>query len=387
MKTPLCAVCRTPLVEDKQTEEHVIPQAIGGRRTVKDFVCVDCNNRTGNEWDKEAVEQLRYVSVQLGIRRQQGETPPVNILFSDNADRSHQQHMLLHPGGELSRSGKPIVDAPDSVSEKCFSVEASTLERAEKIAYNLERRYLKMGAKTISLNVEEKQETVVGKVSTGLTLGGEKANRSHVKSVLAFAQLNNIPAEACELASAFLRGENIDCIGLWYKEDVIISRKPGDVFHGISILGDPQTGRLLGYLEHYGTFRYVIILSENYRGSFVECSHFINPRSGKESATQTADLSAIKRATGQERIAFHQFYCPENMGTALTQLNTLIQSIVDERHCLKMTKETIHQVLTEMAIKPGTAVPENQVKEFSQRIAEVAFSKLTPIIAEKDRQK
>lgn len=39
-----CAVCGTSLVEENASREHVFPNAIGGRKKVRSFLCAACNN-------------------------------------------------------------------------------------------------------------------------------------------------------------------------------------------------------------------------------------------------------------------------------------------------------------------------------------------------------
>ena len=48
-----CALCEAPFDEANDSREHVIPNAIGGRKAVRDFICRQCNNTTGAYWDNE----------------------------------------------------------------------------------------------------------------------------------------------------------------------------------------------------------------------------------------------------------------------------------------------------------------------------------------------
>ena len=67
-----CAFCAKHLTESNASKEHVIPNAIGGRKTINNFICVDCNNSTGANWDKELVSQLRPLCTMLNINRDRG---------------------------------------------------------------------------------------------------------------------------------------------------------------------------------------------------------------------------------------------------------------------------------------------------------------------------
>ncbi len=65
-----CTLCSCSLTADNNTEEHIIPNAIGGRKKVQGFICRTCNSESGSEWDNELARQLNPLSIHLGIRRQ-----------------------------------------------------------------------------------------------------------------------------------------------------------------------------------------------------------------------------------------------------------------------------------------------------------------------------
>ena len=50
-QTIKCVLCRRPAVDESKSKEHIIPAALGGRRTVTGFICRTCNSDAGNTWD------------------------------------------------------------------------------------------------------------------------------------------------------------------------------------------------------------------------------------------------------------------------------------------------------------------------------------------------
>lgn len=42
MSNNLCALCDTEITIDNDTREHVIPNAIGGRKKISGFICENC---------------------------------------------------------------------------------------------------------------------------------------------------------------------------------------------------------------------------------------------------------------------------------------------------------------------------------------------------------
>ena len=48
----VCYLCRTPLNEMNKSEEHIIPNAIGGKLKSTNILCDECNNKLGKEIDE-----------------------------------------------------------------------------------------------------------------------------------------------------------------------------------------------------------------------------------------------------------------------------------------------------------------------------------------------
>ena len=53
MNLKKCWLCDRELTE---TREHIIPESMGGKRTVRGFICRDCNSTTGHKWDVAVIE-------------------------------------------------------------------------------------------------------------------------------------------------------------------------------------------------------------------------------------------------------------------------------------------------------------------------------------------
>ena len=63
----ICALCGCEITDRNDSEEHVIPQAIGGKLSVWGFICKDCNGRTGWGWDSVLSKQLNPLSLFFGV--------------------------------------------------------------------------------------------------------------------------------------------------------------------------------------------------------------------------------------------------------------------------------------------------------------------------------
>lgn len=53
MRLEICWLCDNELTT---TREHIIPESMGGKKTVVGFICRDCNSKTGHNWDAAVID-------------------------------------------------------------------------------------------------------------------------------------------------------------------------------------------------------------------------------------------------------------------------------------------------------------------------------------------
>ena len=130
----LCALCEATITAEKDSEEHLIPNALGGRRKVSGFLCRDCNSATGDSWDAELAEQLLPLCL-LDISRERGEPPSLRVVTSAG------ERLTIGPNGTLARSA-PVLTRTRSPSGKThYHVEARTMHEARQILMDLKRKH------------------------------------------------------------------------------------------------------------------------------------------------------------------------------------------------------------------------------------------------------
>ena len=89
----ICALCDAEITKNNDTREHLIPNAIGGRKKVKGFICNSCNNKSGAEWDADLANKLNPLSLFFRIQREQGEVPPQS--FSTTGGEEYTLNALM----------------------------------------------------------------------------------------------------------------------------------------------------------------------------------------------------------------------------------------------------------------------------------------------------
>jgi hypothetical protein len=75
-----CALCEAEFDTENESAEHLIPNAIGGRRKVMRFICRECNSSAGETWDAEVARQLLWLSLMVSVSRERGQLPSLKVI-------------------------------------------------------------------------------------------------------------------------------------------------------------------------------------------------------------------------------------------------------------------------------------------------------------------
>ena len=280
-----CWLCEGELTK---TEEHVIPDSIGGRRIVVGFICEACNRRTGSSWDAAVsnFESWRFVLDQSLVRSQRstrsirGQIPDLGL------------NVYIDAGGRI-RIGNNAPTTTQAESGETLYTFTSDPDEIDQLFETINRF---CGRRDIPRLSRVEFDAGVGRqqsstpVEFGLTLESGKYFRSIVKTAVAMAFSLGIDPTKCENAVAYLKDETTDPEG-------VVSPFPGGSlkefqddwldYHSVTILGLPKDGKLIAEVVYFGSVVGAAILSNAYSGEFLVSGHSVHLRTG---ATMDVDL-------------------------------------------------------------------------------------------------
>lgn len=272
---PICAICGQNIAPAEDSEEHILPGAIGGRRTVRGFLQDGCNHRSGHTWDAALEKQLRPLALHFGVKRQSGRTLRMAITTTAG------ENFLLNSGGHLEMSRPEIKRTPIPNGET-FQVRAGSIAMAREVLEGLKRKYPNVHVESVLAGAEVKRTYAQGVMRFDLKFGDPMSGRSLVKSALALAHDAGLPIDRCGDALAYLRDANAEpCFGYYYVDDLVDDRPPSTPLHCVAIDANPNTGLILGYVEYFGIHRAVICLGRGYAGKRLKAIYALDPRTGE----------------------------------------------------------------------------------------------------------
>lgn len=263
----------------KDSEEHIIPQSIGGRQKVKGFICISCNNNKGNEWDSELASELEYLSLFFKIKKERSKVPS-KIIKTDT-----ENEYLVKEDGSIALT-KPYFDDSKQLEDNRIEISIKARNKKEAAAQIMraKKKYPKLETEKLLEQIQMKDHYTDEYFifSTG-QLNDEPCEKSIVKTALAMAIKHGFSPEQCDYAQKYIKGE-IDqyCFGYFYESNLILNRPEGIPLHCVFIQGDSDNGVLWAYIEYFSVHRGLVCLSTSYKGENFQEYYAINPKTAQK---------------------------------------------------------------------------------------------------------
>ena len=283
-----CWLCECHINKDNAAKEHIIPKAIGGRRTVQGFLCRTCNSSTGKRWDAELAMRLNYFGHLFEIKRQ-GKTIPAMKLNTVAGEL-----IEIRPGNRTV-IGKPLRTVTTDKGTVRAQISARTRAEMRDRLEDLRKDYPQIDVDEELGKVQDVETYSNAPVEITTDVTGPSTDRSIVKSAVALACNAGLKPSDCDMAIEYLRNEETeyDEDGFWhyYQGDLVKNREVGLPLHCVHVTARPGSGLLLAYVEYYGMVRRVICLSKEYSGEPICRTYCVNPVNGKELSDVVVDLN------------------------------------------------------------------------------------------------
>lgn len=226
-----CCRCGKPLTDENRSDEHIIPNAIGGILIDKNIYCKTCNNKYGAKEDKAFTDIFNALMAELNIRRsRKSEGSPYTGLYFDIEKNSLYK---------VTCKNKKIVRAFDACDNYIKDFDKN--KKPQFLDFKIDNLAFKTGFAKIAFNyavhcgIEPKQmdllfDTKICKLSDKIAL---------------------IPFIPLTMFDAFMEG----------LEDQ-------ELYHALRIFNIENC--LFVYIELFSTFQYYVLLSENYTGNEID---------------------------------------------------------------------------------------------------------------------
>ena len=273
-----CWLCETLLTEGNQSREHIIPAALGGKRTVANFLCRRCNNSTGSKWDAALVGASKPMDFIASFGKWQEAETPHDYDLGNRANRHETKS-----GNEtrtMYRGGGDSVTWIDGQTRhvKMFSHSEVQMQR---ISEGIRRKYSISREKWADAEHREKGRSEDHSIQTGIMMDMPKVTRAMVKSMLALACAEDVRREECQRVLEHWRTDDVLHLGDFPEWEVLPVEEWSDL-RSVAVSGSPETGVLLGFTNLAGSMTWMTPLAAPYEGPPRHAVYAFNARTGKD---------------------------------------------------------------------------------------------------------
>lgn len=273
-----CSLCNLAFSETKDSQEHIIPQSIGGKKTVAGYICETCNNTKGNEWDSKLAKQLNPLSILFKIRRQRSEVPSIKLTTDKGTE------FVVSVTGQISLT-KPTYKEEEIPEEKktLIHIQARNEKEAKRQILRAKQSYPQLDVDSLMKQIKMTFSYSDDYFIFNLGVFDENCVKSIVKTALSLVVKSNISSDYCKYAKDYLQNISSDpCFGYMYEIDPILNRTKGIPLHCVFVKGDPSKGIIYAYIELFGIHRGLVCLSDSYEGEVFESCYAIDPRTSEQ---------------------------------------------------------------------------------------------------------
>lgn len=356
-----CALCDTVITNENNAEEHVIPNAIGGKKKVKGFICKKCNNKSGEKWESELANQLNSLSVFFDIKRDR-KKPPDQTITTVNGVKYH-----LHHDGVL-KPVKPIYSKTQTGKGINVHIEARSEEQAQQLIKRVKSEHPDLNVEVLNSQICMEPIYCPDKFEISFEFGGHDVGRSIVKSALSLVVEAGVSHTDCEHALPYIRNQSDKaCFGYYYTHDIILDRPVGIPLHCVYVVGKPDKKQILGYVEFFGIYRIVLCLSSCYEGFSFKNSYSINPMSGEK-----LDLDFCLQLTEHEIQAVYDYhaYSVEKQIEAVNLVMPTGQKKDFDNELARVYQRVIEHVNSNISLNEDEEPTVEQLREIKRLIRE-----------------
>ena len=253
MRQTKCVLCDVVITQDNDSKEHIIPNSLGGQKTIRGFICKDCNSEAGSKWDQELAKQLHPLCVLLNIQRDRGIVPTLS------AETTQGETVRINPDGRITLPTK-FTEQQDGDKIRIQICTKDMSEMKKKIS-EIAKKYPQIDTDSALKYVTQKSQYLSEPIGFDLLFGGKIAGRSIVKSAMALVAEAGVRVQECELARQYLMSDGEACFGYYNEKDWVENRPESTFFHCFHVQGDPATKQILAYAEYFGYQRIIMCLS------------------------------------------------------------------------------------------------------------------------------
>jgi ribosomal small subunit protein bTHX len=277
-KNLICYVSKDVLTKTNKSLEHIIPNALGGKLKSSHLLNSYWNSKLGETIDNALIKQIPLSTI-LTVNRDRGRNPKIAAYSKEGI-----KYLVGENNSIERRPSKPIeVELENGKKSIKFikGQEEGILRSLKKKNPDIDIKELR---KQIKWDDSEKEVSILFENKfTAIT--GKEAFRAITKIIVNFYVFSTNEITEVEKATCFIKGESdwLNKIKYYNPNDKTIhTLGDKEISHLLYISGNQKENLLIGYLELFSCYCFLIILNDDYKGKDIEHCYNYDLTTNKE---------------------------------------------------------------------------------------------------------
>ncbi|NEQ20706.1 MAG: HNH endonuclease [Microcoleus sp. SIO2G3] len=253
-----CYICEQEIIPGNTYDEHIVLNSLGGKLHSKGLICRKCSSQF-DVIDSYLSKQLNPLANMLNIQRDRGNPQPIQAEMVKTGKK-----ISLAPGGQ------PVLVEPTiETTEDGIHISARDRKQLRQVLQGLKRKYPKLDVEDILDKAIKKGDYVDSRVGFSIPIGGSEAFRAVCKMAMNFYIFRGGNRDYIAHLIPYIRsGGKYDYAWHFYPEDENLpdNLKDGKIIHSLFIKGNPKEKVLYSFIEFFSTFRFLVLLCDEYTG-------------------------------------------------------------------------------------------------------------------------
>lgn len=371
---PACYYCNHLIADDNRSQEHIIPNAIGGRQKSEALLCEVCNQLLGRTIDAELAKQFESLVVLLCLERDRKKDNIIRNLVASDGKRYH-----------LADGRNPVIVRPVIVEhENGVQIRVRDEKQLMQVIAGLQRKHPNLDLTGLSEKIKYTDSLLDERLDIPLNTGGDTFLKAIAKiAINVYIHLGGDGANAHSILEV-VRGNvtNAQHIHYYYAPENL-DWDGEEIVHLVYLKGCRMKRILYAYVVLFSAFVFVVNLSDDYPGSDYEATYGYDVV-GRKKVQRQLSLSYNGRADYLKAITeMKEQEINSKILTSLQANMDRVMLIVDVRQKRKTMAEVIAKTRWEVYSKypPGTRITEQMVNE----LVDAAAPKLAKLLMHWDK--
>ena len=272
-----CYCCEEQITNNNSSVEHILLNAIGGKLKSKKLLCKECNSNFGDSYDSELSKQLLFLSSFLNVKRDRGNHPK---LKGGKTDSGLDIDFLA---GGKPYYAKPSVETTNKDGEVILNIITRDKKELKQILKGLSRKHPQINIEEILSKSILETSYLNEPVKVRQTIGGAMALNGITKVALNYCIHKNNDFEPFKSTINILKTNTKNNLSKhYYPDKKLYTKKAQEICHIIHIQSNKHNKNVIGYVEFFSSYSFLVLLSDNYTGKNLNSTYCYDLKSNKE---------------------------------------------------------------------------------------------------------